>query len=258
MQGLWSELISKAKLPRIITIIGGGGKTSLMYYLVSLAKKMEMPAVAATTTKLSSQYRSGHSFVEMKKLADGKEMLAQVRGMHELVTLVYGPDPNSSGKMLGIPREWIDELSAGCPEMVLIVEGDGSAGKSLKGHLDYEPVIPNTSSIVIVVIGIDSVGARINVQHVHRPQRISELIGSIPDSIVTMEMITQLLFHPQGYLQHCPTRSDIIFFINKVESTYARQQAEKLARQILSHKHQNVSGVMIGSMVEDKGQWLQA
>lgn len=60
---------------------------------------------------------------------------------------------------MGIPREWIDELAIEYPETLFIV-GDGSAGKSIKGHLAHEPVIPSRSSLVIVVVGIDSVGER--------------------------------------------------------------------------------------------------
>lgn len=258
MTEIWSKLILNAKWPRVVTIIGGGGKTSLMYYLLTLLKNLDCSVIAATTTKLSSQYRSGHSFVEIKTIADGYQAIEKVRGVPELATLIYGPDSHGSGKMLGISGDRIDQLAARGRDIVIVVEGDGSAGKSLKGHLDSEPVIPKASSIVIVVIGIDSVGVKLTCQHVHRPERVSELIGSIPESLITTAMITQLLFHPQGYLHNCPKQSEIVFFINKVESINEQTEAEKLAIQILAYQHPQVCGVIIGSVLKAEGRWLQA
>lgn len=256
MKEIWRKQILQAKLPRVLTIIGGGGKTSLLYYLLALLKACGYPAIGATTTKLSRQHPPGHCFVEITKLVDGYQAMEKVGEIKEYITLVYGKDPTTAEKMLGVPGEWIDQLGTRYQDIILVVEGDGSAGKSLKGHLGHEPVIPKTSSLVIVVIGIDSVGAKLTAQYVHRPVRVSELIGSIPNSIVTTDMITQLLFHPQGYLHNCPGQSEIIIFINKVESPEDEKKAEKLGKEIIAYQHSQIRGVMIGSMEKEVGRWL--
>ena len=142
-------------------------------------------------------------------------------------------------------------------ETVFVVEGDGAAGKPIKGHASYEPVIPSRSSLVIVIIGINSVGKRINFQHVHRPDRICELVGAQIESLITIEMIAELLFHPQGYLHSCPKESEIIFFINKVESAEQYQQAEALGKKIAAHQHPQVVGIVLGSIKKEEGVWLQ-
>jgi probable selenium-dependent hydroxylase accessory protein YqeC len=258
MEEIWSQLILKEKVSQVITIIGGGGKTRLMYYLLGLVQKLHYLGIATTTTKLSSEVGSGHCFIEVKSLVDAYLAMEEIQVIKEVATLVYGPDPLAPSKMLGIPKEWIDELAAKCPEMIFVVEGDGSAGKSVKGHLAHEPVIPEGSSMVIVVIGIDSVGAFLNGQQVHRPARMKELVPSLEKSVVTTERITQLIFHPQGYLHNCPPHSEIIFFINKVESEEQQKQAEELAQQLLAYHHERVGGVVIGSLLKEEGRWLQA
>lgn len=256
MKDIWSKLILSTRLPRVVTIIGGGGKTSLMYYLLTILKNKGCAAVGTSTTKLCGQPLSG-CFINVQSVTAGHQAIKQAKDMQEHVTLVYGEDDHVPGKMMGIPSEWIDHLATTCRDVVFVVEGDGSAGKSLKGHLAYEPVIPSRSSLVIVVIGIDSVGTNINSQNVHRPERICELTGAGPDAIVTTDMITQLLLHPQGYLHNCPQDSLIVVFINKVESAIQHKQAEKLAAQMLVSKYPKLCGVIIGSVMKEEGLWLQ-
>lgn len=258
MREIWSKLILTIQSPRVVTLIGGGGKTSLMHYLLTMLKDGGYAVVGTTTTKLTSQQVTGHSFVNIQSIEAGYQAVKQAKGIEEHIILVRGEDNHFPGKIIGIPGEWIDQLTTTCRDTVFIVEGDGAAGKPLKGHLAHEPVIPSSSSLVIAVIGIDSVGARFNSQHVHRRERICEMLEVSPDSLVTIDMITKLLFHPQGYLQHCPSHSVIIPFINKVESVEQRLQARELASKILACKHPQVYGVIVGSVMKEEGLWLQA
>jgi len=187
----------------------------------------------------------------------GYRALQEAKYLQNHMTLVAGEEGRTPGKMGGLPAEWIDQLAITCRDVVFIVEGDGSAGKSFKGHLGHEPVIPSSCSLVIPVIGIDSVGVQLNLQSVHRLERICELTGVLPDSLVSTEMITQLLLHPQGYLHNCSEHNLIIPFINKVETVIQYQQAEELAQQILANKHPQIGGVILGSILKEDGLWLQ-
>lgn len=257
MREIWSKLILSIQPPRVVTIIGGGGKTSLMYYLLTVLKGDGYTAVGTTTTKLSKEHWSGNYFSQIPSIEAGYQAVKEARDRQEHVTLVSGEDPKNPGKVVGISGKWIDQLATICRDVVFVVEGDGSAGKPLKGHLAHEPVIPSSSSLVIPVIGIDSVGVLLNLQGVHRPERICELTGAIPDSLVTSETITQLLFHPRGYLHNCPEHNLIVPFINKVESVSQYQQGEELARQILNTEHPQIGGVIVGSLRQEEGVWLQ-
>ena len=257
MKEIWRKLILSTKLPRVVTIIGGGGKTNLMHFLLTILKAKGFAAVGTSTTKLSSQPVSGTCFVQVESAALGYQVIKQAQDMGDHNILVYGEEDNISGKLLGIPAEWIDQWATACREVVFIVEGDGAAGKPLKGHLGHEPVIPASSSLVVPVFGIDSIGVELHAQNMHRPERICELTGVTLDSVVTKEMISQLLFHPQGYLHNCSKHTAIVPFINKVESAIKHQQAEEVARQILEYHHPQIGGVIIGSLLQEEGLWLQ-
>ena len=255
MMNIWHALIKETKIPRVITLIGGGGKTSLMYYLLRMLRASGYIAVATTTTKLSNQQVQGNEFVLISSVTAGYKAIQQAKGRQDHVTLVSAEDV-VLGKMMGISGEWIDQLASMCNDVVFVVEADGSAGKSLKGHLEHEPVIPRTSSLVIPVIGIDCVGRKLEDQYVHRPDRICELTGATRNSAVSAELITELLFHPQGYLHHCLEHHAVVPFINKAETIIQRQQAMELAEKMLARQYPKLSGVMIGSVLQEEGLWL--
>jgi len=258
MKEIWQRLIFGTQKPRVVTIIGGGGKTSLMYYLLRMLKSIGQIGIGTTTTKLSSEQRPGNVFVKIKSTAAGHEAINGAAAIKDTLTLVMGEDPMNIEKMVGIPREWVDELSRLNKDVLFLVEGDGAAGKSLKGHLAHEPVVPQNSCLVAVMVGIDSIGAKLTSQNVHRPERICEMTGAKLESKVTGNLITQLLFHPQGYLHQCPKESQIVFFINKVESVIGHHQAKELADGILAMKHPQVIGVILGSIRKEEGLWFQA
>lgn len=248
----WLDLISTLSTPRVITHIGGGGKTSLLYYLGQLLRAAGLSVVSTTTTKMWAS----PSMVEIHSLAEGHRLL-QLMQQPEDMTLVTGRDPQNPSKVVGLPPQWIDELATGHPQVVFLVEGDGSAGRSIKGHLPHEPVIPATTGLLIPVIGVDVLGAPLDSQAVHRRERVLELLGDTQVRVITTEHVVQLLFHPEGYLRKCPIDSQILPFLNKVETFKNRKQAYNVAKQILSLRHPQICGVMLGSIQEAEFTYLR-
>jgi probable selenium-dependent hydroxylase accessory protein YqeC len=222
-----------------------------MFYLLNGLRRCGRAAVAAATTRLSAERRQGHHFAAVQSLADAYAVVTKSQRLDELVTLIAGSDAACPDKLTGIAPGWIDKLAERFSETVFLVEGDGAAGKSLKGHLAHDPVIPLASRLVIAVIGIDCIGKTLTAKHVHRPERVGELLGIRPAAPITVETVAGLLFHPCGYLHNCPPGSRVLPFINKVESSEQRLQAEKLAELILSEHHSAVGGVMVGSVQQE-------
>jgi molybdenum cofactor cytidylyltransferase len=221
---------------------------------MTVLKSLNVPAVATSTTKLANQKLPGVDVIEINSVAEGCRAVEQAGLVQQHLTLVSGQDKNNPEKLVGIPAPWIDQLAARFTEMTFVVEGDGSAGRSLKGHLVHEPVIPASSSLVIPVIGIDALGQKLDTTTVHRAERISELIDMPFGAVISADMIVKLLFRPEGYLRNCLPRQQIIPFINKVESDESKGQAQDLAYHILAEKHQCVQTVVIGSISQNQAQ----
>jgi probable selenium-dependent hydroxylase accessory protein YqeC len=253
---MWYELLMSLNSPKVMTLIGGGGKTGLMYFLVELWKAKGGMALAATTTKVSAATRPGHHFIclDDPDRADAIALAAKIPGV---VTLVSGEDTECPQKMRGIPAEWVDRLARCNPDVLFVVEGDGSAGRSLKGYREYEPVIPASSQIVIPIIGMDVIGMPLTAEYVHRPEIVCGLTGEPINATVTIGLAYKLLLHSLGYLHNCPVHCRIVPFLNKVESKDARERAKELADMILSQCRGRVGEVAAGSLYRQEFFWYR-
>lgn len=142
--------------PGLTAIIGGGGKTTLLY---RLARELEGRGSVIVTT-------STHIFKPMDlpfALTAGKVSGILCVGM-----------PCENGK-LSAPQQSFRELTA-LADYVL-VEADGSAGRPLKAHAPHEPVIPPEADQVICVVGASGLNHPA-AEKVHRPERFIALSGS--------------------------------------------------------------------------------
>ena len=142
--------------PGLTAIIGGGGKTTLLY---RLARELEGRGSVIVTTSTHIFKPTDLPFA----LTAGK-----VSGI-----LCVGT-PCENGK-LSAPQQSFRELTA-LADYVL-VEADGSAGRPLKAHASHEPVIPREANQVICVVGASGLNRPAAVK-VHRPERFMALSGS--------------------------------------------------------------------------------
>ena len=142
--------------PGITAIIGGGGKTTLLY---RLARELEGRGSVIVTTSTHIFKPTDLPFA----LTAGKVSGILCVGM-----------PCENGK-LSAPQQSFRELTA-LADYVL-VEADGSAGRPLKAHASHEPVIPREANQVICVVGASGLNRPAAVK-VHRPERFMALSGS--------------------------------------------------------------------------------
>ena len=142
--------------PGLTAIIGGGGKTTLLY---RLARELEGRGSVIVTTSTHIFKPTDLPFA----LTAGKVSGILCVGM-----------PCENGK-LSAPQQSFRELTA-LADYVL-VEADGSAGRPLKTHAPHEPVIPREANQVICVVGASGLNHPA-AEKVHRPERFMALSGS--------------------------------------------------------------------------------
>lgn len=244
---VWQSLLAADRPPRFVTVIGGGGKTSLMYYLVAGLKAGGETAFAAATAKLFYPGGAGHHAVLAGSLPECRQAVADWHRYPGVITLARTVVAGPRDKLAGLDPAWLDAVAGEYPDFRFVVEGDGSAGLPLKGHLGHDPVVPAATRLLIPVIGADAIGRPLAAGHVHRPARAAELAGVVPGELVTPAMIVRLLLHPEGYLRTCPPGAAIVPFINKAEDR-AKQPAAVLAAAILAAGHPAIGAVVVGSL----------
>jgi len=149
--------------PGVTALIGGGGKTTLMYHL---ARELRERGTVAVTTTTKIWPPTGIAVARDPDTA--REILAR----EGLVCLGV---PSVQGKLVSPGFEGWDALAD-----YTLVEADGSAGKPFKGHEKHEPVLPPRRNTTILVLGADGFGRPISVA-AHRPALYARLAG-VPEN----------------------------------------------------------------------------
>ncbi len=228
----------------VISLVGAGGKTTLMYALAREMAQGGRLAVTTTTTKILPP--SGEES-EVLLLDQEEELLDQVsgcRGRYRVITVARRS--LDSGKLEGVRPEFVDRLAAMDDLSGIIVEGDGAARCSLKAPNATEPVIPATTELVIAVVGMQTLGCPLDYDHVFRAEIAAGLLGVPLGSKIGPSEIAGLITHPRGIAKGTPENARIVAFLNQVDLDGDLSKARETAQAILSAGHSQIQRVVIG------------
>ena len=189
----------------VTALIGGGGKTTLMY---TLAEELRCRGTVIVTT--STHIQRPEQYPVLTAADDVAAALAE----HGAVCVA---SESPEGKLCAPALSF--EALAALADFVL-VEADGSKRLPLKAHAPHEPVIPVNARRIIYVVGADGFGRPIR-QVCHRSERYAALCGASENDIVT-PMLEAKVLHAEGY-------DTGWVYINKVETPEDWRNAEALA-----------------------------
>jgi len=202
----------------LVALVGGGGKTSALLILAEELAGAGRKVLVTTTTRIYRRQFSGCESVMAGSYPQLLKDLKQALKNSSLVAAGKGIDLVEE-KVLGLPSEWLDLLwQAGIADY-LLVEADGSRGKSLKAPAGHEPAIPSAATLVVAVIGMDVLGKPLEHEFVHRPELVARAAGVIPGSLVDTEVVSRLAIYPEGPGKNVPPGARRVFFINKVDGS---------------------------------------
>lgn len=216
-----TSLVSRIGLGphELVSIVGAGGKTTLLHALGRELARDGHRVILTTTTRMTS-----HQVTEPVCWSSSPRDVAAafVPG-----TPLFVMSAITSDKAVGLEPSVVDGLFEHASVDYLLVEADGARRMSIKAPADHEPVIPSHSTTVVVVMGADAIDKPL--AHVaHRPERIAVLTGTTVDTIVTAKIAAAVLLHPEGGLKNIPPGARIVMAITKV-SDNTRGAARGLA-----------------------------
>jgi len=217
----------------LVSFTGGGGKTAALRRLALELAEAGRAVVATTTTKVYREQFAGLGEVVVS--GDYRSLLAGLRrALASGKVAAAGREMTPDGKLAGLPAEWVDELWWAGIAGYLLVEADGSRGRSLKAPAEHEPVIPGAATLVVPVVGLDVLGRPLTAEFVHRPELVARLAGVAPGSPVTAEVVSKFITHPRGSRKGVPSGARVVPLINKVDGPVEQLAARELAKKILS------------------------
>ena len=192
--------------PGLTAIIGGGGKTTLLYALARELSKMARVIVCTTT----------HIFPPAHLPCLETDSAEAVRAALEKTNCVCVGTRGEDGK-LSAPKLSFETLLPLAD--YIFVEADGSKHRPLKAHAAHEPVLPKEADQTILVLGVTGLGKPIR-EAAHRPELYAQKLGVTEDEIASPALAARLL-----ELEALHTR----VLVNQVETEEDWKRAQMLA-----------------------------
>lgn len=168
----------------IWSVIGGGGKTTLLRSLADELVAEGKTVVLATTTHFLP-----FSGIDTVVSADEFEVARQLKAQRVICVGTPAHEVRNAGKLA--PSRIAPHDLASLADFVL-VEADGSRHMPVKAHSNREPVIPDGSNLTITVIGASAFGKPV-AQTVHRAEIFCENSGCEQNDVVTPELLARHL-----------------------------------------------------------------
>jgi len=251
-------LISEAlnlKKRAFISLVGAGGKSTLFNRLAEELLLKNKRMILTTTTKMFSWQLI--PFIKKGRLIEGHNEETIQESIKKYFSLkrkggrlaIIGEKMGDKGeeKVSGLPPDWLDEWWKDKIADYFLVEADGGAGRSVKAPAPHEPVIPLSTTDLIGVISIDTLGLSLQEENVFRSEIFSRLTGLNLGEKIGIEALSLLICHPEGLFKGVPPGCRCHLFINKVEDFNSIEMAEELAFEVLKTCHRGISDIIIGA-----------
>lgn len=213
-----------------ICLVGGGGKTTVMYELAAVWAACGRKVLVLTSTHIL-------------RPADGS-FAGDVPAVQNLWQqgryAVIGTSEPATGKLTTPPQDLYEALQLQAD--VILCEADGSRHHPCKVPAEHEPVLLPDCDMVLAVAGMDALGRSL-AQACQRPQPAAELLDCSLDSVIDEQMLAALLLSEQGARKNVGARAYYIV-LNKCDLIKAAQQEEMLR-------------LLVGEGIDERRIWLR-
>ena len=195
----------------VISLVGGGGKSTLLDYLAACFALRGMRTVVMTTTRMALP---AHLCMD----------IGACRERWRLGEYACIGTPLSNGK-LGSPK---DDLLAAVLDQVdaVVAEADGSHRLACKAPAAHEPVILPQSDIVIGVMGVEVLGQPVEAV-CHRPEHVCALLGCGGNHLLTAQDMAEIFVSEKGARKNVGAR-DFYAVINKCDDAQRMADGQKI------------------------------
>jgi len=242
-----------------IALVGGGGKTTLMF---QLARDFGKKVICTTSTHLALDQLGAadkHFIITAPSDLPGPDVdfpgdVLLFTGPQVETNRMGSPSPALLEDLAGLADSW------DCP---LIIESDGARKLPIKAPAEHEPPIPGFVNVVITVIGLSGLGKPLRGDWVHRPELYSKLVDLPLGETLESHHLIKGLISPEGGVKNIPPGARRILLINQIDSfpnwkTFYEQMDllldhfslvgfSVLEDQMLLEVHERIAGVVLAA-----------
>lgn len=221
----------------IISIVGSGGKTSLMFALAEELKN-NYNVLITTSTKIfmpasntyDNLYTNVNSFIDSN--------FFEKNGL----TVISKSFDECNKKLIGIDNNDLEKI---CKKFdIIIIEADGSRNLPIKGWKIHEPPVLEKTNKTIGIIPIKLINKKIEQSYIYGYEEFIKIVGGA--EYLNCEAIKNIFIHEQGLFKN--SRGNKYLFINQADDDELIEKSFELAKYLnQSIKNLNFK-ICIGSL----------
>lgn len=233
----------------VISLVGAGGKTTLMFRLARELSRDGGRVLTTTTTKIFTPMRKQSPILLVSESAKAIAQHANTLFKRNSHITAGRSILHLKNKLEGLKPETIDVLWQSGEFRWIIVEADGAAGRALKAPAAHEPVVPQSTRWLIGVVGLDAVGKPLGARWVFRPELVANVTGLAFGAAITEEAVATVLTDDKGIMQNSPPEALRFAFLNQTDSEERLIIAKRISQILGSSEESGFTRVLIGQML---------
>lgn len=239
----------------VVSLVGAGGKTSLMFRIAAELSAAGRKVITTTTTKIlfPSGRQSRHVLLDPSPQSLLERAVEAIK-KHRHLTLAHPRLEEHPEKLAGLSPEWVDNLWVmGCFDCI-VVEADGAAGRPLKAPAPHEPVICKSTATLLGVIGVNAAGKPLTDRWVFRPERFSRLTGLAAGDCIDEAAVAAVILNSRGIFKGAPGHAEKMVFLNLTGDPALLKIARKILRRLQQDARcRRLTRVIIGNALDMPG-----
>ena len=217
-----SKTIRAEQSVPVISVVGAGEKTTVLHRLAEEYTRAGRKVIVTTTTHIVNEGK-GYFLLDpsVEKIGEYLEKFRQV----------WAGTPAPGGKIKGLAVPVFKEiLKWGVP---VLIEADGARRMPLKVPAAHEPVIPEETTHVLSVYGLDAVGKPFK-EVCFRSELAYLILNKNDTDTVTAEDIAFLAASELGGQKQCSKRAAYTVILNKADDPVRREYALDICRMLVA------------------------
>lgn len=221
----------------VVSIIGGGGKTTLLYEMAGFGVKNGQKVLVTTST---------HIYCPPKKWQD--QSLEEIERKFQTGRAAIIGSACRDPEKLSMPERERFEAAREKADLTLI-EADGAKHLPCKAPAEHEPAFLTGSDLVVGVMGLLALGQPIG-KTCFRAELAAELLGCTMDHCITEEDLVQLIASERGQQKDLDGRT-FYAVLHQYEEKEHREAAQKTV-ELLQRK--GIEHVLVTCVAESQMQ----
>lgn len=205
-----------------VSLVGGGGKSTLLLRLARERQARGLRTVVTTTTRILRAQGEAAGPVA----GDLSALEAALARSLTACAALPAPEP---GKLAPPPQALLDralELAG-----LVVAEADGAHGRPVKAPAGHEPCLLPRSAAVVAVAGLSALGRPL-AEVCHRPELAARLLGVPRDALLTPEGLARLLTSEAGQFKGVGDPARFRVLLNQADGPEALALARETAAAV--------------------------